>query len=187
MKIAILLMLLCFLYLPIYAQSNLLEEPFIRSLTLQMTGKQRNVSFYENSTIVVKLDNDKQKYALQIVRLTDSSFFYAPTVNQTSIFDLQEVKFREIRKVYLGKGKPTMLDGIGLLGVAGVMLFSFDILNQLGNLKIEVSPTVVGISAGLVASSILIQVLRNRTYRINKRHYFHLYHLTKLSNDLPKK
>lgn len=189
MKISILLTLFCFLYLPIYSQSNSnqLKEPFIRSLALQMSGKQRNVSFYEGSIIVVKLHDDKQKYAFQIVRLTDSSFFYAPNQNQTSVFDLQELKFRDIRKVYLERGKPTILDGIGLLGVAGVMLFSFDILNQLGSSKIEVSPTVVGISAGLLTTSLIVKILQNRAYRINKRHYFHLYHLAKISDSSPKR
>ena len=187
MKISILLTLFCLFYVPIYSQSNQSEEPFVRSLTLQMTGKQRNVNFYESSTIVVKLNDDNQKYAFQIVRLTDSSFFYAPTQNQTSVFDLQELKFRDIRKVYLRRAKPSILDGVGLLGAAGVMLFSFDILNQLGNSSININPTVVGISAGLVATSLLVRVLRNRAYKINKRHYFHLYHLPKLSDNLPKK
>jgi hypothetical protein len=179
MKISILLILFSLLNLPIFAQITPPEEPFIRSLTLQMTGKQRNVSFYQGSIIVVKLHDDKQKYAFQIVRLTDSSFFYAPNHNQTSIFDLQEIKFKEIRKVYLGKGKKSILDGIGLVGGAGIMLFSFDILNQIGKPKINVNPTIVGISAGLITTSLLITLLRNRTYNINKRHYFRLYHLPK--------
>lgn len=187
MKILILFTLFCLLYLPIYSQSNHIEEPFIRLLTLQMAGKQRNVNFYESSTIVVKLRDDNQKYAFQVVRLTDSSFFYAPTQNQTSIFDLQELKFRDIKKVYLPSRKHSILDGMGLLGVAGVMLFSFDILNQLGNSSINISPTIVGLSAGLVATSVLVKILRNRACKINKRHYFHLYHLPKLSNNSLKK
>lgn len=183
MKISILLTLFLLFNLPTYSQLLPSEEPFIRSLTLQMTGKMRNINFYQGSTIVVKLENDKQKYALRIIRLTDSSFLYAPNQNQTSVFDLQELKFKDIRKVYLGSGKPSMLDGAGLLGGAGIMLFSFDILNQLGNPKINVSPAVVGISASLVATNFLIKFLRNRTYKINKRHYFHLYHLPKLASD----
>lgn len=184
MKISILLISFSLHYFQISAQLIQSEEPFIRCLTLQMTGKQRNVNFYEGSIIAVKLHEDKQKYAFQILRLTDSSFFYAPNQNQTSVFDLQELKFKDIRKIYLGKGKGSIVDKIGLLGTAGIMLFSFDILNQIGNPKINVSPTVVGISAGLVTTSLLISVLRNRTYKINKRHYFHLYHLPKKS--LPK-
>jgi hypothetical protein len=184
MKLSVLLISFSLLYLPIFAQLIQPEEPFIRCLTLQMTGKQRNVNFYEGSIIVVKLYGDKEKYAFKIIRLTDSSFFYAPNQNQTSVFDLQELKFRDIRKVYLGKGKGSILDKIGLVGTAGIMLFSFDILNQIGNPKINISPTVIGISAGLVTTSLLISVLRNRTYKINKRHYFHLYHLPKKS--LPK-
>lgn len=184
MKISILLILFSLSNLPIFAQITQPEESFIRSLTLQMTGKQRNVNFYEGSTIVVKIHDDKQKYAFQIVKLTDSSFFYALNQNQTSVFDLQELKFKDIRKIYLGKGKGSIMDKIGLLGTAGIMLFSFDILNQIGKPKINVNPTIIGISAGLITTSLLIKTLRNRTYKINKRHYFRLYHLPKKS--LPK-
>jgi hypothetical protein len=184
MKISILLILFSLLNLPISAQLIRPQEPFIRCLTLQMTGKKRNVNFYEGSIIVAKLYDDKLKYSFQIVRLTDSSFFYAPNQNQTSIFDLQEIKFKEIRKIYLGKGKGSIMDKIGLLGTAGIMLFSFDILNQIGKPKIEISPAIVSISTGLITISLLIKTLRNNTYNINKRHYFHLYHLSKESRKL---
>ncbi|MDZ7896789.1 MAG: hypothetical protein U5N85_02015 [Arcicella sp.] len=83
----------------------------------------------------------------------------------------------------MGKGKGSILNKIGLLGTAGIMLFSFDILNQLGNPKINVSPTIVGISTGLITTSLLVNALRNRTYKINNRHYFHLYHLSQTSSQ----
>ena len=166
-------------FFQITAQTIPKDDAFIRYLSLQMTGKQHNVNFYKGSFITVKLNNDKQKYTFKIVQLTDSSFFYFPNQNQTSVFDLQELKFKEIRKVYLGKGKKSILDGIGLLGGAGVMLFSFGILNQLGNSKVEINPTLTKISAAMVASGLLIGILRNRTYAINKRHYFRLYHAEK--------
>ncbi|MDZ7896788.1 MAG: hypothetical protein U5N85_02010 [Arcicella sp.] len=79
MKISTLLLLFFLDYSQISAQILQAEEPFIRCLTLQMTGKQRNVNFYEGSIIVVKLHHDKQKYAFQIIRLTDSSFFMLQT------------------------------------------------------------------------------------------------------------
>ena len=69
------------------------------------------------------------------------------------------------------------IQGAKVLKPAGVMLFSFDILNQLGNPMVKINPTIAGVSAGLIGMSYLIKVLTNQNYRINKRHFFHLYHL----------
>ena len=117
MKLRFLLPIFLLNSFQIIAQTISKDELFIRCLSLQMTGKQHNVNFYKGSFITVKLKNDKQKYSFQIVQLTDSSFLYYPNQNQTSIFDLQELKFKEISKVYLGKGKRSILDGKRLLKI----------------------------------------------------------------------
>lgn len=110
--------------------------------------------------------------------MTDSSFFYSPYQEQNTIFDLQELKFKDIKKIYLGgNNNPIAFRGTGILGGAGVMLFTIDVLNQLKNTPIKINPTIAGVSAGLIGVSYLIKVLTNQNYRINKRHFFHLYHL----------
>ncbi len=68
--------------------------------------------------------------------------------------------------------------GSGALGGAGVLLLVIESLNQLKNGDtIKINPTIAGVSAGLIGVSYLIKVLTNRNYRINKRHFFRLYHL----------
>ncbi|MEY4540448.1 MAG: hypothetical protein RLZZ306_2205 [Bacteroidota bacterium] len=154
------------------------SEPFVRCLSLQMTGKKRNVHFFEGDDIKVKLYSDHQKHDFQILRLTDSSFFYSPYNETNTIFDLQELKFKDIKKVYLQDNKSSfLLKSTGILKPAGVMLFTFDILNQLKNSTVKINPTIAGVSAGLVGVSYLVKILTNPNYRINKRHFFRIYHL----------
>ena len=153
-------------------------EPFVRCLSLQMTGKKKNVYFFEGDNIIVKTFLDRKKHDFQILRMTDSSFFYSPYQEQNTIFDLQELKFREIKKVYLQNNKSSfLLRSTSVLKPAGVMLFTFDILNQLKNPAVKINPTIAGVSAGLIGVSYLIKILTNQNYRINKRHFFRIYHL----------
>jgi hypothetical protein len=143
-----------------------------------MTGKKKNVYFFEGDNIIVKTVSDNKKHNLQILRMTDSSFFYSPYHETNTIFDLKELKFNNIKKVYLsGNKNPISMRGTGILGGAGLMLFTIDILNQLKNDSVKINPTIAGVSAGLIGVSYLIKVLTNRNYRINKRHFFRLYHL----------
>ena len=158
------------------------NEPFVRCLSLQMTGKKKNVYFFEGDNITVKTISDRKKYNFQILRMTDSSFFYSPYNETNTIFDLKELKFKEIKKVYLQQQKSSFfVQGAKILRPAGVMLFAFDILNQLKNPKVKINPTIAGTSVGLVGISYLVKVLTNQNYRINKRHFFHLYHLSHTS------
>lgn len=163
----------------IFAQILPKNESFVRCLSLQMTGKKKNINFFEGDNIIVKTVSNHKKHHFQILRLTDSSFFYSPYQEQNTIFDLQELKFKDIKKVYLGGSKnPISMRGTGALGGAGIFLLTFEMLNQLKNdEKIKINPTIAGVSAGLIGVSYLIKVLTNRNYRINKRHFFHLYHL----------
>jgi hypothetical protein len=169
-----------------FSQTQSSNEPFIRCLSLQMTGKKRNVAFFEGDNIKVKLHSDNHKHTFQIIRLTDSSFLYSPYEEQNAIFDLQELKFKDIKKVYLGGSRnPLGMKGFEALGGAGIMLSSFDILNQwTRGVTVKINPTIVGVGIGLIGVSYVIKVLTNPTYRINKRHNFRLYHLPKKS--LPK-
>jgi hypothetical protein len=161
------------------------NESFVRCLSLQMTGKKKNIYFFEGDNIIVKTVLDRKKNNFQILRMTDSSFFYSPYNETNTIFDLKELKFRDIKKVYLGGNKnPISMKGTGILGGAGIMLFTIDILNQLKNDSIKINPTIAGVSAGLIGVSYLIKVLTNQNYRINKRHFFRLYHLPSSSSLL---
>jgi hypothetical protein len=153
-------------------------DAFVRCLSLQMTGKKKNVYFFEGDNIIVKTTLDHKKHNFQILRMTDSSFFYSPYNETNTIFDLKELKFKDIKKVYMGSSKnPISMRGTGILGGAGVMLFTIDLLNQLKNDSVKINPTIAAVSAGLIGASYLIKVLTNQNYRINKRHFFHLYHL----------
>ncbi len=153
------------------------KQPF-RCLTLQMTGKTRNIHFHEGSDIILKTFGNRKKQHLTIVQLSDSSFFYFPDENQHSIFDLQEIKFREIKKIYShGEKQLFALKGIGALGGAGVFLFSFDVLNQLKSPPIVINPTIVAISSGFIGLSFIINKLQHPAYKISKRHYLRLYHI----------
>lgn len=178
MKLKLILVILSFNCIPIFSQILPKSESFIPCLSLQMTGKKRNVYFFEGDNIIVKLQKDHKKHNFQILRLTDSSFFYSPYQEQNTIFDLQELKFKEIKKIYLGgNNNPISLRGTGILGGAGVILFTIDVLNQLKNPPVKINPTIAVLSAGLIGISYLIKVLTNQNYKINKRHFFHLYHL----------
>ncbi len=153
-------------------------ESFVRCLSLQMTGKKRNVYFFEGDDIVIKSILNRKKQQFQILRMTDSSFFYSPYNETNTIFDLRELKFKDIKKVYLPRNENSFfLKGASVLKPAGLMLLTFDVLNQLKNPPIKINPTVAWVSAGLIGVSYLTKVLTNRNYRINKRHFFHLYHL----------
>ena len=153
-------------------------EPFVRCLSLQMTGKKRNVYFFEGENITVKIISDHKKHDFQILRMTDSSFFYSPYGETNTIFDLTELKFKDIKKVYLPKKESSFFrQGAKVLKPVGVMLFTFDMLNQLKNPMAKINPTIAGLSAGLIGISYLVDVLTNQNYRINKRHFFRLYHL----------
>jgi hypothetical protein len=162
-----------------FSQITPKNETFVRCLSLQMTGHQKNINFFEGNHIKVKLYSDHKKHDFQIIKLTDSSFLYSPYEELNTVFDLQELKFRDIKKIYLGGSRnPISMSGFGALGGAGVMLSSFDILNQLKNPTIKINPTIAGVSAGLIGLSYLIKVLTNPIYRINKRHFFRIYHLS---------
>lgn len=153
-------------------------ESFVRCLSLQMTGKKRNVYFFEGDDIVIKTILTRKKHYFQILRMTDSSFFYSPYNETNTIFDLQELKFKDIKKVYLPSNENSFfLKGASVLKPAGLMLLTFDVLNQLKNTTVKINPTIAGVSAGLIGVSYLTKVLTNQHYRINKRHFFHLYHL----------
>ena len=178
MKLRYLLIIFLINSIPAFSQILPKTESFIRCLSLQMTGKKKNIYFFEGDNIIVKTISDHKKQNFQISRMTDSSFFYSPYNEANTIFDLKELKFRDIKKVYLGGSKnPISMRGTGTLGGAGVMLFTFDILNQLKNPTIKINPTIAGVSVGLIGVSYLIKVLTNRNYRINKRHFFRIYHL----------
>ena len=153
-------------------------ESFVRCLSLQMTGRKKNVHFFEDDDIIIKTKLTRKKQHFQILRMTDSSFFYSPYHETNTIFDLQELKFKDIKKVYLPSDESSFfLKGASVLKPAGLMLLTFDVLNQLKNPAVKINPTVAGVSAGLIGVSYLTKVLTNRNYRINKRHFFHLYHL----------
>lgn len=178
MKLKLTLILFLSNSITIFAQILPKSEPFVRCLSLQMTGKKKNVYFFEGDNIIVRTVSDHKKHDFQILRMTDSSFFYSPFNESNTIFDLKEVKFRDIKKVYLKDDRNSFfLKGATILRPAGVMLFTFDILNQLKNPTVKINPTIAGVSAGLIGVSYLIKVLTNQNYRINKRHFFHLYHL----------
>ena len=154
------------------------NEPFVRCLSLQMTGKKKNIYFFEGDNIIVKTISDHKKQNFQILRMTDSSFFYSPYNETNTIFDLKEMKFKDIKKVYLPKdGDSFLLKSTAILKPAGLMLFTFDMLNQLKNPTVKINPTIAGVSAGLIGVSYLVKVLTNPNYRINKRHFFRIYHL----------
>jgi hypothetical protein len=174
-------LLILFLLNPISTFSQILprSDSFIRCLSLQMTGKKKNVYFFEGDNIIVKTILDHKKHNFQILRMTDSSFFYSPYSETNTIFDLKELKFSDIKKVYIGGSKnPISMRGTGALGGAGVLLLTIETLNQLKNGEtLKINPTIAGVSAGLIGVSYLIKVLTNRNYRINKRHFFRLYHL----------
>jgi hypothetical protein len=178
MKLRYLLILFLLNSIQTFSQILPKTEPFVRCLSLQMTGKKKNIYFFEGDNIIVKTVSDHKKHNFQVLRMTDSSFFYSPYNETNTIFDLKELKFKDIKKVFLGgNNNPISMRGKGILGGAGVLLFTFDILNQLKNPTIKINPTIAGVSAGLIGVSYLIKVLTNRNYRINKRHFFHLYHL----------
>lgn len=178
MKKSILLFIFLLNVLVSFAQIAPKNEPFVRCLSLQMTGKKKNINFFEGNEISLKTFQSHKIKRFEIVKLTDSSFFYAPSEDLNTVFDLQELKFKDIKKVYLGKRHSAIsMKGFGTLGGAGVMLYTFDILNQLKNLPIKNNPTLLGISAGLIGASYLLKMVSSQNYKINKRHYFHLYHL----------
>lgn len=179
MKLRCLLILLSINSIPTFSQILPKTEPFVRCLSLQMTGNKKNVYFFEGDNIIVKTNSDHKKQNFQILRMTDSSFFYSPYHETNTIFDLKELKFKDIKKVYLGGSKnPISMRGFGALGGAGVLLLTIDVLNQLRTGQtVKINPTIAGISAGLIGVSYLIKVLTNRNYRINKRHFFRIYHL----------
>ena len=178
MKLKLILIILSLNSITSFSQILPKNEAFVRCLSLQMTGKKKNVHFFEGDNIIVKIVSDRKKHNFQILRMTDSSFFYSPYQEQNTIFDLQELKFKDIKKVYLGgNNNPISVRGTGILGGAGVLLFTIDVLNQLKNMPVKINPTLAGVSAGLIGVSYLIKVLTNQNYRINKRHFFHLYHL----------
>ena len=177
MKLFLLSLLLCNPFSQ-FAQITPANESFVRCLSFQMTGKKKNINFFEGNEISLKTFQNHKKQRFEIVKLTDSSFFYAPSEDLNTVFDLQELKFRDIKKVYLGKSHSAIsMRGFGTLGGAGVMLYTFDILNQLKNLPIKNNPTLLGISAGLIGASYLLKIVSSQNYKINKQHYFHLYHL----------
>ena len=178
MKLKLILFLFWLNFTNIFSQTLPKNESFVRCLSLQMMGKKKNVNFFEGDNVVVKLHTGDKKQSFQILRLTDSSFFHSPYQEQNTIFDLQELKFKDIKKIYLGgNNNPIAFRGTGILGGAGVMLFTIDVLNQLKNTPVKINPTIIGVSAGLIGVSYVIKVLTNQNYRINKRHFFHLYHL----------
>ena len=178
MKLRFLLPILLLNSFQIIAQILPKTEQFVRCLSLQMTGKKKNVYFFEGENITVKIISDHKKHDFQILRMTDSSFFYSPYGETNTTFDLTELKFRDIKKIYLQHTKSSFfVQGAKVLKPAGVMLFSFDILNQLGNPTVKINPTIAGVSAGLIGVSYLVKVLTNQNYRINKRHFFRVYHL----------
>lgn len=179
MKLKSILIILSLISVPTFSQILPKSQSFVPCLLLQMTGKKRNVYFFEGDNIIVKLHRDAKKHNFQILKLTDSSFFYSPYQEQNTIFDLQELKFKDIKKIYLGgNNNPISLKGTGILGGVGGMLFTIDVLNQLKNPSIKINPTIAAVSVGLIGISYLIKILTNRNYRINKRHFFHLYHLS---------
>lgn len=154
------------------------KQEILRCLTLQMTGKTRNIHFHEGSYITFKSFSTKKKQQLKIIELTDSSFLYFPYENQHSIFDLQEVKFKDIKKIYSGGKKEVLgMKGVGALGGAGVFLITFDVLNQIGKPSIQVNSTIAVISASLIGVSYLLNVIQHPVYRINNKHYLKLYHI----------
>ncbi len=179
MKLKIILVIISINSFTVFSQVQPKSEPFVRCLSLQMTGKKKNVYFFEGDNIIVKAISVHKKQNFQILRMTDSSFFYSPYNETNTIFDLKELKFKDIKKVYLGGNKnPISFRGTGALGGAGVLLLTIEALNQLKNGEtIKINPTITSVSAGLIGVSYLIKVLTNQNYRINKRHFFHLYHL----------
>ncbi len=178
MKIFLLLFCIFFEIANLFAQKIPDNKQVLRCLTLQMTGKTRNVHFHEGSYITFKSFSTRRKQQLKIIELTDSSFFYFPYENQHSIFDLQEVKFKDIKKIYSGGKKEVFgTKGVGALGGAGVFLFSFDVLNQIGKPSVKINSTIAIISASLIGVSYILNTLQNPVYRINKRHFLKLYHI----------
>lgn len=154
------------------------KQEILRCLTLQMTGKTRNIHFHEGSYITFKSFSTKKKQQLKIIELTDSSFLYFPYENQHSIFDLQEIKFKNIKKIYAGGKKEIFTTkGVGALGGGGVFLIAFDVLNQIGKPSIQVNSTIAVISASLIGVSYLLNVIQHPAYRINNKHYLKLYHI----------
>lgn len=178
MKLNFLLTIYLLGSIPTFSQILPKTESFVRCLSLQMTGKKRNVYFFEGDNITLKTFSEHKKHDFQILRMTDSSFLYSPYNETNTIFDLKEVKFKDIKKVYLpNNGSSFLLKSTGILKPAGVMLLTFDVLNQIKNPTIKINPTIAGVSAGLIGVSYLVKALTNQHYRINKRHFFKIYHL----------
>jgi hypothetical protein len=179
MKLKLILIIFLLNSSTVFSQILPKSGSFIRCLSLQMTGKKKNVYFLEGDNIIVKTISDHKKHNFQILRMTDSSFFYSPYHENNTVFDLKELKFSDIKKVYMGGSKnPISMRGTGALGGAGVLLLTIEALNQLKNGEtLKINPTIAGVSAGLIGVSYLLKVLTNRNYKINKRHFFHLYHL----------
>ncbi|MBB6003250.1 hypothetical protein [Arcicella rosea] len=143
-----------------------------------MTGKTRNIHFHEGSYITFKSFSTKKKQHLKIIELTDSSFLYFPYENQHSIFDLQEVKFKDIKKIYAGGKKEVLgMKGVSALGGAGVFLIAFDVLNQISKPSVKINSTIAIISASLIGVSYIINTLQHPVYRINNKHSLKLYHI----------
>ena len=179
MKLIFIITIFLLISITSFSQIPHKEESFVRCLSLQMTGKTKNIHFFEGDNIIVKTISDHRKHTFKILIMTDSSFFYSPYNDNSTIFDLKELKFKDIKKVYLGDSRnPISMRGFGALGGAGVMFSTIDVLNQLRTEQnIKINPAIASVSAGLIGVSYLIQVLINPNYRINKRHFFHLYHL----------
>ena len=105
MKLKILLIIFLVDSSSLFSQILPKNEPFVRCLSLQMTGRKKNVYFFEGDNIVIKTISNRKKHDFQILRMTDSSFFYSPYQETNTIFDLKELKFKDIKKVYLRKQK----------------------------------------------------------------------------------
>jgi hypothetical protein len=78
MKLKLILIIFLLNSSTIFSQILPKRGSFIRCLSLQMTGKKKNIYFFEGDNIIVKTISDHKKHNFQILRMTDSSFFYSP-------------------------------------------------------------------------------------------------------------
>ncbi len=78
MKLKLILTLLLLNSISTFSQILPKTESFVRCLSLQMTGRKKNIYFFEGDNIIVTTISDHKKRNFQILRMTDSSFFYSP-------------------------------------------------------------------------------------------------------------
>lgn len=131
-------------------------------LVLEKIGTKKRQVFYPQDKIGVKIKDDDFYTRIEIVGFKDS----------TIITPKQEIRIEDIREVYTGRGFGT-LSGVGIkMMVGGIMLLTFDIVNQsiVQGSKYEYASNVGIVSASLVAAGgILTLISTKNRYKLKGR------------------